>query len=121
MMDCIKVFNNIIDTIPQSQAAFDIAKQSLAKSLQSQRTLRFGILNAYMSAKRRGIDYDINEKIYNALPSIKLSDIVKFEQDNMAHKPYRYIILGDEKELDMEALGKIGPIKRLTTEEIFGY
>jgi hypothetical protein len=39
----------------------------------------------------------------------------------MANKPYRYIILGDEKELDMKSLEKIGPIKRLTTEEVFGY
>ena len=39
----------------------------------------------------------------------------------MANKPYRYMILGDEKQLDMKALEKIGPIKRLTTEEIFGY
>lgn len=121
MPDCIRVFNSIIDTIPQSQAAFEIARQSLTKSLQSQRTLRFDILNAYLSAKRIGIDYDINEKIYNALPSITLDDIVKFEQQNMANKPYRYLILGDEKELDMKTLEKIGPVKRLTTEEIFGY
>lgn len=39
----------------------------------------------------------------------------------MANKPYRYMILGDEKQLDMKALEKIGPVKRLTTEEIFGY
>ena len=39
----------------------------------------------------------------------------------MAKKPYRYLILGDEKQLDMKALEKIGPVKRLTTEEIFGY
>lgn len=121
MTDCIKVFNSIIDTIPQSQTAFEIAKQSLTKSLQSQRTLRFGILNAYLYAKRLGIDYDINERIYNALPSVTLDDIVRFEQRNMANKSYRYIILGDERELDMKALEKIGPIKRLTTEEIFGY
>ena len=50
-----------------------------------------------------------------------MNDIVKFEQLNMAHKPYRYIILGDEKQLDMKLLEKIGPVKRLTTEEIFGY
>ena len=39
----------------------------------------------------------------------------------MAKKPYRYIVLGDEKSLDMESLGKIGPVKRVSTEEIFGY
>lgn len=121
MSDCIRVFNSIIDTIPQSQAAFDIAKQSLTKKLQSQRTLRAGVLNAYYNALQRGIDYDIDERIYNALPSLTLNDIVKFEQQNMARKPYRYIILGDEKELDMNTVEKIGPVKRLTTEEIFGY
>ena len=121
MGDCISVFNNIVDTIPQSQAAFDIARQSIVKKLQSQRTLRENVLYAYRSAMQRGIDYDIDEKIYNALPSLTLDDIIKFEKQNMAHKPYRYIILGDEKQLDMKLLEKIGPVKRLTTEEIFGY
>ena len=69
----------------------------------------------------RGIDYDLDEKVYNALPGMKLQDIVDFEKQRMANKAYRYIILGDEKELDMEALEKIGPIKRLTQEEVFGY
>ncbi len=121
MMDCIQHFNLILDTIPQSEQAFRIAKDALTKRLQSQRTTKFGLINAWINANDLGIDYDENERIYNALPNITLQDIVKFEQQQMARKPYRYIILGDEKELDMEALGKIGPIRRLTTEEIFGY
>ena len=43
------------------------------------------------------------------------------EQYNNNFKPYRYIILGDEKDLDMAALEKIGPIRRVSTQEIFGY
>ena len=39
----------------------------------------------------------------------------------MADKPYRYIILGDEKNLDVKGLEKIAPIKRVSTEQIFGY
>ena len=39
----------------------------------------------------------------------------------MANKPYRYLILGDEKNLDIKALEKIGPIRKLSTEDIFGY
>ena len=52
---------------------------------------------------------------------VEMQDIVNFEKEQMANKACRYIILGDEKELDMKALEKIGPVKRLTTEEIFGY
>ena len=91
------------------------------KKLASRRTVRSGVLNSYIAAKRLGLDYDINSVVFNALPNLKLNDIVKFEQQSMANKPYRYLILGDEKELDIKALEKIGPIHRLTLEEIFGY
>jgi cysteine desulfurase/selenocysteine lyase len=51
----------------------------------------------------------------------EMVDMVNFEKTNMANKQYRYVILGDEKQLDMESLEKIGPVKRLTVEEVFGY
>lgn len=121
MMDCIKTFNEIIDEMPQSEKAFTLAKQGLQKQLATARTTKFSIIARYVTMRRMGLDYDINETIYKALPNITLSDIVNYEREVMAKKPYRYIILGDEKNLDMESLGKIGPIKRLTTEEIFGY
>lgn len=121
MMDCIYTFNSIIDTVPQSEKAFNLAVQSIKKSIESRRVTKEGIISAYESAKKKGIDYDIYKKVYEALPSMTLADIVKFEQETMAGKPRRYLILGNEDELDMEALGKIGKIHRLTTEQIFGY
>ena len=121
MIDCVRQFNNILDTIPQSEASFKIAKDALAKRLASQRAVRFGLINTWLYSQQLGIDYDLNEKIYNAIPDITLADVVKFEQETMANKTYRYIILGDEKELDMKTIGQYGPVKRLTTEEIFGY
>ena len=121
MMDAVNQFHVILNQMPASEAAFQIAKDALTKQLASQRTTKSGVLNAYIVAQRKGIDYDLNEKVYNALPAMKLQDIVDFEQQHMANKAYRYIILGDEKELDMKALEKIGPIKRLTQKEVFGY
>ncbi|MBR4836887.1 MAG: insulinase family protein [Bacteroidales bacterium] len=121
MMDAINHFNEILNDMPASDKAFSVAKEALTKRLASQRTTKFGLINAWLNAKNRGIDYDINDRIYNALPGITLADIVKFEKETMANKTCRYVILGDEKELDMNALEKIGKINRLTTEEIFGY
>ena len=79
------------------------------------------IIYSYLAAKQRGIDYDLRRKVYEQLPTLTLEDIVKFENENMARKPWRYLILGDEKNLDIKALEKIAPIKRISTEEIFGY
>ena len=107
--------------MPVRQANFDLAKQSLMKSLASQRTTKYAILTSYLAAQRLGIDYSLSEKIYKALSALRLKDVVDFEKKYIANKPFKYIILGDEKELNMKALEKIAPIKRVTTEEIFGY
>ena len=121
MMDCVRQFHQILDTIPQSEAAFQIAKEAVVKQMASQRTTKMGVISAYINMQRLGLDYDLNEKIYKALPQVTLQDIVRFEQQQMARKPYRYVILGDEQELDVPALEQIAPLHRLTLEEVFGY
>lgn len=121
MGDCISTFAAICDSMPQSEESLEIARQSIMKRLQSERTTRSDIFRAYIAARQLGIDYDINRRIYADLPGVTLDDVTRFGRRQMAGKPFRYIILGNEKDLDMESLGKLGPIKRLTTEEIFGY
>lgn len=121
MMDCINVFNEIINNLPQNEAAFNLAKQSLIKSLQSMRTTKDNELYAYFNAKLKGLDYDPNKKLYEALQNVTLQDITNFEKQNIVGKPYRMVILGNEKDLDMKSLEKIAPIKRLSQEEIFGF
>ena len=121
MMDCVTQFNELLNNVPVRQANFDLAKQNLLKSLASTRTTKFSILSAYMDALKKGMNCTLAEKIYYDLPSVTFDDIINFEKQNMANKTFKYLILGNEKELDMKALEKIAPIKRVTTEEIFGY
>ncbi|MBQ4229457.1 MAG: insulinase family protein, partial [Bacteroidaceae bacterium] len=121
MMDCVKQFREILDKMPASEAAFQIAKDALTKRLASQRTTKFGVIRAYISDKRQGFDFDVDKKIYEDLQNLTLQDIEGFEQANIAGKTGRYVILGNEKELDMASLGHIAPIRRVSLEEIFGY
>lgn len=121
MADCISVFGEITDNLPQSESAFNLAKQSIEKSIQSRRVTKLRLINSYLAARKLGIDYDVYEKVYATLPSMTLKDIADFEQKTMAKKPWKYVILGNEAELDMDVLNKIGNIKRVSLEEIFGY
>ena len=121
MMDCVRQFHQILDTIPQSETAFQIAKDAVVKQLASQRVQKLSVLYSYLTMKKLGLDYDLNEKIYRDVQRLTLQDIVRFEQQQIARKPYRYVILGDEKELDVPSLERIAPIRRLTLEDVFGY
>ena len=121
MVEAVTHFNEILNEMPASETAFQIAKDAVTKRLASARTTKSGVINAYVSAQKLGLGISTNELIYKNLDKVQLKDIVDFEKQTMANKSYRYIILGDEKELDKNYLEKMGPIKRLTTEEVFGY
>ena len=101
MMDCINQFHQILDTIPQSEAAFQIAKESVLKLMATSRVRKGGIISRYLMMKRLGLEKDLSEATYQAIQQLQLKDIVAFEAANMARKPFRYIILGDEKELNL--------------------
>ncbi len=121
MMDCINEYDSLLNGMPRREAGFRLARQTLLKSLASGRTTRENVLWSYLRAKRMGLDYDLNSRIYRELPSLTIDDLFQFFNDNIKNKTYRFLILGDEKNLDLPALEKIGPLRRLTTSEIFGY
>lgn len=121
MPDCVNEFNSLLNTLPARDAGLNVARQSVMKSIASNRTTKFSVLSAYWNAQKLGLDYDIEKVVYEKLPSITLQDILNFEKTCMANKTYKYVILGNEKDLDMDFVNKLGTVKRLTTDEIFGY
>lgn len=121
MPDCIKTYQGLINDMPQSQKAFDLAKQNLIKELQSHRSIKMNIIFDYLTAQKMGINYDINKVVYRQVPSITMPQMVKFQKSIAAEKPFRYIILGNEKELDMQTLQKLGPVKSIKAEELFRF
>lgn len=121
MTDCINEFNNLLNNTPSREAGFKLAQQSLMKTLATNRTTYDNIFWKWLHAKKLGVNYDINQKIYNTLPKLTRSDVINFARENISNKPYRYLILGDENDIDMKALKKLGTVRKVTTKEIFGY
>ncbi|MBR1840441.1 MAG: insulinase family protein [Prevotella sp.] len=120
LADCIKVFKLITDTMPESPTLFATAQQSLLKNLAAARTTRMGVLGSYLNARYLGIDYDVNRLLYEKIPTLKLQDLVRFEQQYIKGKPLRYLILGKEDELlESDALKGFGTVHRLTLDDIF--
>lgn len=119
MMDCIRVFKEITDTMPQSQTLFTTAKNSLLKTIAASRTTKGAVISKYLSAKEMGIDYDINRLYFETVPRLTLQDLVNFEQSSIKGKPMKYLVLGDEGELDMESLRTLGTVRQLSLDDIF--
>lgn len=121
MMDATAAFDEIINEMPVSPAAFDLAKKGIETRIRTERIIKDNIAWNYINARDLGLDKDRRIAVFEALPTITLDDVVKFQQDNVKGRTYYYCVLGDTKDLDLEALSKLGKVVMLTTEDIFGY
>ena len=121
LIDALSAFDEIINNMPVSENAFNIAKESLISNIRTARTTKSRVLNAYLNAQERGIDYDLNKVIYEKVPALTLDDVIKFQQTYVKDKPHTIGILGRKSDMDLKTLSEYGKIQEVKTEEIFGY
>lgn len=121
MRTAIEAFDEIINDMPESQAAFDVAKEALISRLRTDRVIGQGVLSKYMSDRELGVTEPREKKLYEVIPTLTLEDVKAAQDQWVEDRTYSYGILGDIKNLDTKYLKTLGPVQTLTLEEIFGY
>lgn len=121
LTDALSAFEEIINNMPQSQTAFDIAKESRLTNMRTRRVVKSNVLWRYIALRKLGLDHDISRDAYEKIQELTLDDVVAFQQQNVKDRNYHICILGRESDFDIEGLSKYGEIRRLSTEDIFGY
>ena len=123
MMDAVTAFDEIINQMPQSEAAFNIAKENIIANLRTSRILGSSVINYYLNLQKKGLDEDQNKLMFEKVQHFTLQDVVDFQQQVIKDRKYVIGILGTEKDLDMKALtpAKYGKVERVSLEDIFGY
>lgn len=121
MIDAITTFNDIINNMPESEAAFKLAQDALTARLRTDRIIKSDIIWSYVNAQDMGENVDPRIKLYNDIQNMTLKDVTDFQNKWIKGRTYIYCILGDKKELNMQKLKEVGPVEELTQEQIFGY
>ena len=121
MKNAIQAFDQIINDMPESETAFNIAKEALITTLRTERITGRRILSSYLNIRELGLAEHRSKKMYEVLQTLTLEDIKETQKRLVEDRTYHYGILGDIKDLDTNYLRTLGPVKKLTLEEIFGY
>ena len=119
--DATNALLELMSTLPRADQQFEQSKLSALKQIETNRTTGEDVLWSYESANDRGIDYDMNSKIYPTVKEMDFDDLQKFFDSNVKDKTYTYLVIGKKEEMDMKALDALGPVEELTLEQIFGY
>ena len=121
MQTAIEAFDEIINDMPVSETAFNIAKEALTTKYRTERITGRNILRSYQNARDMGITEPRSKKIYEKLPELTLEDVKTTQEKWVKDRTYCYGILGDIKNLDTDYLKTLGQVEILTLEDIFGY
>ena len=121
MKQAIEAFDEIINTMPESEAAFNVAKESYINQVRTLRYTKASVLYAFINARDMGLDYDRARDVFEKVQTMTLDDVKAVQQQWVKDRNYYYLILGDSKNLDLNYLRTLGPITFLSQEQIFGY
>jgi predicted Zn-dependent peptidase len=121
MHEAVAGMNQLLDTLPMAEQNFSLARQSIRKDLETERFTEDQIIFSWLAAKDLGWNQDRRRIEYEQLGSIRSADVKKFHDSEISHKPYTYCIVGSDQKLNMDDLKKMGELKILKLEEIFGY
>ncbi|WP_213197425.1 M16 family metallopeptidase [Cloacibacterium caeni] len=119
--DATVAMNELLTKMPELTKNLELAKNQVKKDIQTERITQDGIIYNYLNAKNLGLTDDIRKKMYETVDKITMADVKKFHQNYFSGKPYTYAIVASEKRVSMDDMKKLGEVKKLSLEEIFGY
>ncbi len=113
--------NGLLDSIPYSDEVLSNAKQSLRKQIASKRVTKASVLFEDLDREIKGQKRDYYEITYNYLVNADFSDVKSFHQQYVAQPVRVYLVIGDKESVNFDELSKLGEVKELSLEELFGY
>ncbi len=113
--------NELLNNLPESEKGIASAKDNIRKSLETERIIEEDILLSYMSAKRKGLDYDERKTTFDNLDKLTYADIKAFHDTELKGKAYIYCIVASDKKVSDADLKKYGELVKPDIKQLFGY
>ena len=119
--EAVVAMNELLNELPEVESNLEFAKSSLKKDIETQRITQDGIIFNFLDAEQKGLTEDLRIKKYASIDKTGYKEIKAFHSQNLANKAYTYAIVASENKLKMDDMKKLGEVKKLSLEEIFGY
>ncbi len=119
--EAVDAMLNLLNNMPEAEQQFITAKESALKQIASQRITKSNIFWNYESLQKRGLDYDNREEMYNEIQKMTMADVNEFFATNIKGQDYSVSVIGNEDDMDMEALKKLGEVHVMDIDYLFNY
>ena len=120
-MEAIRAARELLAKMPFYSVKFQAAKQSVLKKLAAERKLSFSVYHHFAAADRAGLSGDWRRDLYDTVSRMDEETFRKLAEQKLSSSVYDLIIVGKPDEALLKELSVLGEVKKLTSEQIFGY
>lgn len=117
----VDAMKDLMNNMPEIIKQFENAKKSALKQIASDRITKSAIYWSYLSAKKRGIDYDLRKDMYSQIQTLQLKDLKDFFNREIKGKTYNVSLIGKKENLNWNSVKKLGTVHELSIDELFNY
>lgn len=119
--EAVDAMLELMGDMPEAEAQFQAAKDAALKKISAQRITKSNIFWTYESLLKRGIDYDIRKDMYHQIEKMSMDDISNFFDENVKGVDYSISVIGNKKDIDLNALSKLGDVQEMDVDYLFNY
>ena len=119
-MEALATVDSLLRQMPMKENNLDAARQSVLNDIQTNYPA-FRNMPAFVANQRMlGNTTDPNASIAQLLPHVTAQDIIQFHQQHIAGNHNRvWIIIGDKKLTNLDALSRYGKVIELEKEDVY--
>jgi predicted Zn-dependent peptidase len=121
MPQAVEAMMELMTNMPEAEEQFNAAKEATLKKLAAQRITKSNIFWTYEGLKKRGIDNDNREDMYNTIKNMTMDDLRNFFNTNISGESYNVMVIGNKKDIDFDALKKLGEVQEMDIDYLFNY
>jgi len=112
---------DLFDDMTKSKKQFLAAKSAVLKKIASDRFVRAEMFWRKRFLDEFGFKKEINETIYTETEAATMAKFERFFNKNVKGSDFSFGVIGEYKELDKEALKKLGKIKKMKLKYLFNH
>ena len=121
LQEAIPALTGILHEMPVLEGQAQQARHSILRRIESERIVPGRYFWESLTARRLGFDKDMREDLYQRLQDSDMGDLLDFQQKHVRGRAYKHVVLGSADRMDWAALEQVGPVRKLSMEEVFGY
>ncbi|TVR77272.1 MAG: insulinase family protein [Chitinophagaceae bacterium] len=119
--EAVEAMIDLMNNLPDARSQFEGSRESAIRKIQTERITGQSIFWDYEAAKKRGLDFDVRELTYNELQKMDFEKFGAFFDEYISDRNYKFLVLGDRNNVDFDVLARLGEVKKIDLDELFGY